>query len=69
MCRLPNHKLIEVAARAGTQPQTVRKYLLGKIRRESIIESIEKALNDLSLSGNTQVRSSLARSSLPKNQA
>jgi hypothetical protein len=43
---LPNHKLQEVAAAAHCNPNTVRTYLQGGMRRASTIENIETALRE-----------------------
>lgn len=46
MKSMPNHKLIALAHLAHTQPNTIRKYLKGELRRASVIESIERTLRE-----------------------
>lgn len=62
---LPNHRLIAVAVKAQTQPNTVRRYLRGEIKRASVVDHIEQALRDLALESYV----SKAQSSLPGNKA
>ena len=47
---LANHRLMEVAAAAHCNPQTVRTYLQGAARRRSVIDNIEAALKVAGLS-------------------
>lgn len=41
---IPNHKLIRVAADAGCNPSSVRDYCQGKLKRKSLIDKIDAAL-------------------------
>lgn len=74
MRNMPNHKIIEAAARAGTQPNTVRKYLQGGLSRSSVIERIELAFVGLDMGSYRRPQGDAppgnrAVSSLPRNRS
>jgi len=46
---LANHLLIQISAKSGVSINSVRRYIAGQIRRQSVIYRIEAALRESGL--------------------